>query len=224
MIAVPVFRYGMDKEPDVAFPGALLVIGIANLVGTVVYARDKRIRWMEGSLFALFSMVGAFGGGIVSSLLPAGHMLIFAAALLWTGWHFVSTRSESPEAGEHQRVARGRFVLVGLGLGLLTGFLAIGGGFLVVSALVVTLRLELRDAMATSLPVVTLNAFAGLSGHLTRHALPWGGILWVAALASLGVVGGVALSRRIPTRRLKDTLGWLILAVAVWVLAREIIP
>ncbi len=224
MIAVPVFRYGMEKDPSVAFPGALLVIGIASLVGTIVYARDERMRWAEGCRFAGLSMLGAFPGGLISSMLPTGHMLIFAAALLWTGWHLLSLRRESlavrVERGDH----RTHLVLLAVGLGMLTGFLAMGGGVLVVSALVLTQRLDLKQAMTTSLPVVTVNAFAGLFGHLTHQALPWGEILWVSGLAGVGVVGGVALALRIRTRRLRDALGWLVLGIAVWVLAREMIP
>ena len=221
MIAVPVFRYGMDKEPEVAFPGALIVVGIASLVGTILYAREKRIRWAEGSLFAVLSMVGAFAGGFLSGLLPGGHMVIFAVILVFTGWKLITTRTRDLKPVEGEHIDQRRLVLTALGLGALTGFLAIGGGFLVVSALVLLMRLEVKDAIATSLLVITVNAFAGLFGHLSHHSLPWGELLGVAGLASIGVAFGVAMSRRLPTQRLRDALGWIVLIVAVWVLVGE---
>lgn len=221
MIAVPVFRYGMDKGPEVAFPGALIVVGIASLVGTILYAREKRVRWAEGSLFAAVSMLGAFGGGFLSGMLPGGHMIIFAILLALTGWKLITTRTKDLKPLEGEGVNQRRLVLTALGLGVLTGFLAIGGGVLVVSALVLIMRLEVKDAIATSLLVITVNAFAGLFGHLSHHPLPWGELLSVAALASFGVFIGVWLSRRLPTQRMRDALGWVVLLVAVWVLVRE---
>lgn len=221
MIAVPVFRYGLGKEPEVAFPGALLVVGIASLVGTVLHAQQKRVCWAEGSLFALVSMLGAFGGGFLSGILPGGHMIIFAAVLLWTSWKLITTRTKDLKPIEGEDVDQRRLVLTALGLGTLTGFLAIGGGVLVVSALVLLMRLEVKSAIATSLLVISVNAFAGLIGHLSHGPLPWGELLWIAALASGGVFIGVGLTKRLPTQRLRDALGWLVLGVAVWVLVRE---
>lgn len=226
MLAVPVFRYGLDKDPEVAFPGALLVVGIASVIGLALHAREGRVRWAEGSLFAVVSMVGAFAGGWVSGGFVPGnlHMILFAGALIWTGWKLIRMRGslQRPETAEGD-IDQRRLILTALGLGVFTGFLAIGGGVLVVGALAVLMRMPIKDAIPTSLLVIACNSFAGLAGHLKHVELPWADLLTVGALAAAGCYVGVKLNRRLPVKWVKDALGWLVMAAAIWVLVREVL-
>jgi len=148
-------------------------------------------------------------------------MVLFAVVLMWAGWKLIRQRGLKIERPPGEDVDQKRLIITALGLGLLTGFLAIGGGVLVVSALVVLMRLPVKEAMATSLLIIAANSFAGLAGHLSHVDLPWARLLGTAAIAGCGCALGVALNKRVPVKWLKDTLGWVVLGVAVWVLVRE---
>jgi uncharacterized membrane protein YfcA len=109
----------------------------------------------------------------------------------------------------------------GLGVGVLTGFLGVGGGFLIVPALVLFGGLGMVEAVGTSLPIIALNSAAGLVGHLAHGGLDWDVTLRFVALGALGVTLGVALARRTRPSRLRQGFAWFVIAVAVYMLARS---
>lgn len=112
-------------------------------------------------------------------------------------------------------------LLAGAGVGVLTGFLGVGGGFLIVPALVLFGGLGMAQAVGTSLPIIALNSAAGLAGHLSQGALDWPVTLRFVALGALGVAAGVALARRTTPSRLRQGFAWFVIVVAVYMLARS---
>jgi uncharacterized membrane protein YfcA len=106
-----------------------------------------------------------------------------------------------------------------MGVGFLTGFLGVGGGFLVVPALIFLLGMEMRDAVGSSLVVITLNSAAGVAGHLNDGAFPWGPILFFVLAGIMGLLVGLQVTRRISATRLRQAFAGFVFALGVTLLA-----
>jgi uncharacterized protein len=111
--------------------------------------------------------------------------------------------------------------LQGVAVGLLTGLIGIGGGFLIVPALVIVARLPMRLAIGTSLLVIMMNALAGFAGYLGHVTIDWKLVGWFTAVAAIGSVIGTLLSKRVPQERLRQVFGYLLIAVSIYVLYRR---
>jgi Predicted permeases len=111
--------------------------------------------------------------------------------------------------------------LEGLGVGLLTGIIGVGGGFLIVPALVLVTGLPMRLAIGTSLLVITMNALSGFAGYVGTIEIDWYLVAWFTAIAAAGSVVGALASKRVPQQRLRQVFGYLLIAVSFYVLYRR---
>ncbi len=220
IITVPILVYGMGIPPHRAIGMSLAVVGSTALIGALLHHRKGAVSWKTGSIFAASGIVSAYLGskltGLVSSpvlmLLFAGIMLV--AATLMLGRRHAET--EAPHVPSPPREA-----LAGLGVGFLTGFLGVGGGFLIVPALHVFGGLPIKAAIGTSLFVIGINCAAGLIGHITAGAVDWKLTALVTSLAVVGALAGTALSDRFHPKGLRRMFAWLVLAVALYLIARN---
>ena len=112
-------------------------------------------------------------------------------------------------------------LLEGVVVGLVTGLVGAGGGFLVVPALVLLGGLPMSVAVGTSLLVIAMKSFAGLAGYLSSVSIDWGLAAAVTAMAVLGSIGGALLSGRVPQERLRQGFGWFVLVMGVLVLGQS---
>jgi uncharacterized membrane protein YfcA len=111
--------------------------------------------------------------------------------------------------------------LQGLGVGLLTGIIGIGGGFLIVPALVLVAKVPMRLAIGTSLLVITMNALSGFAGYVGHIPIDWKLVASFTSIAGLGSITGTALSKRVPQQRLRQVFGYLLIGVSIYVLYRR---
>lgn len=156
-------------------------------------------------------------------------MLLLAAVMLATGLAMLRGRDESTvddAYGNGRATARlplVRLGIQGVSVGVLTGALGAGGGFLITPALVLLAKLPIRTAVGTSLLIVSINSLTGFVGDLHRAAPDWSLLLSLAGLALVGVAGGAAFSARLPAALLRRGLGWLLTGMSVVVLVAEIL-
>ena len=114
-----------------------------------------------------------------------------------------------------------RIAIDATGIGLLTGLIGVGGGFLIVPALVFVTKLPMRLAIGTSLLVITMNALAGFAGYVGHVPIDWHLVGWFTVLAAIGSIIGTLVSKRVPQRRLKEVFGVLLIGVSLYVLYRR---
>lgn len=213
IISVPVLLALFDIGLTEATAGGLGVVWAAALTGAVGHARAGRVRWREVGLVGLPSMAGALAGTRLHGLVPDRiTMLLFSVVLLAATLAFLRPRRAEPEGGSPAPVPV--LVTVGLGLGVLTGFLGVGGGFLIVPALVLLARLPLKHAVGTSLAVIVAGSFSGTMGYLWAGQAPIALVLPVAAGAVLGALVGAPLAGRLPERPQRIAFAVLALSVA----------
>ena len=224
ILTVPILIYVAELEAKQAIATSLLVVGATSVAGAVAHARAGQIRWRTGLLFGVGGMVGAFGGGLLGGSIP-GRVLLVGFALMMLATSVAMLRGRRTEHA-HTRgdLAVLPALLEGVVVGLVTGLVGAGGGFLVVPALALFGGLPITAAVGTSLVVIAMKSFAGLAGYLTTVSIPWHLAIGVTVAAILGSVLGSWLSGRIPEARLRRVFGWFVLVTGTFVLLEQAAP
>ncbi len=224
ILTVPLLAYvgGMDAKQAIAT--SLLVVGVTSAIAAVSHARAGRVQWRTGLLFGAAGMVGAFAGGLLARFIPGTVLLIgFAVMMIGTAVAMLRGRTHAPAAGT-RRLPVVRILVDGLVVGLVTGLVGAGGGFLVVPALVLLGGLSMPTAVGTSLIVITMKSFAGLGGYLSSVSIDWNLALAVTGAAVVGALLGSRLTSKVDPDVLRRAFGWFVLTMSSVVLGQEIHP
>ena len=222
ILAVPLLVYvaGMDAKEAIAT--SLLVVGTTALVAVVPHARAGRVRWRTGLLFGVAGMTGAYAGGRVAEFIPGTVLLVaFSLMMLATAVAMIRGR-KTPDKPAHTELPVARVLLDGVVVGLVTGLVGAGGGFLIVPALVLLGGLPMSVAVGTSLLVIAMKSFAGLAGYLASVEIDWSLALGVTAAAVVGSLIGSRLTGMIPADTLRKGFGWFVIAMGVLILLQQV--
>lgn len=252
ILAVPVLVYLLDQSAVQATTGSLVVVGLTSAVGAVTAWRGGTVMLARGVTFGLVAIGGATVGALASSRVPEAVLLgSFAALLVVVASVMVvrqvrARRSDraggSIEGGAHRHVPRFddpiitfsptfacqcpralKVLVTATTVGLLTGFLGVGGGFLVVPALLLALALPMQYAVGTSLVVITVTSATALLARAGTGIAPdWSLVTALTVMAVLGSVTGARLAARTDTRRLSTAFTGLVLAAAAYTAARAL--
>ena len=221
IITLPVLVYAAGVPVTAAVAMSLAVVGGTALAGGFVQHRRGLVHWDAVKVFGIAGMLGAWGGAQFTRLVsPAVLMLIFGAIMLVVAARMLRG-SDERDLVASPKCHPVACPLAGLGVGLLTGFLGVGGGFLIVPALVVVGRIPMKMAIGTSLAVITINSAAGLIGQLGHGGFDWkiGGLFLLVSLA--GMAAGTRLSKAISAAVLRKSFAWFVLAVAAFIIAKN---
>ncbi|MHC3467446.1 sulfite exporter TauE/SafE family protein [Streptomyces sp. 7R007] len=224
LLTVPVLGYlaGMDAKEAIAT--SLFVVAVTSAAGVVPHARAGRVRWRTGLLFGAAGMTGAYAGGRLARFVPGTVLLIaFALMMVATSVAMIRGRRREPVRPRRERPT-GAVLLNGVAVGLVTGLVGAGGGFLIVPALALFGGLPMPVAAATSLQVIALQSFAGFAGHLSGAHVDWPVAALVTSAAVAGSLAGGRLAGRIPQETLRRAFGWFVAAMGVLVLAGQTGP
>lgn len=221
-LTVPVLHYVFGVDAHSAIASSLIVVGLTSMAAMVPHARAGHVRWRIGLVFGVASMASALAGSRIGAALPGAVLLVaFASVMVVSGIAMlIRTRRALPAPGHDPRL--GRIVLVGAGVGLLTGILGAGGGFIIVPALVIAGGLTVTSAVATSLLVIAMNsiaAYAGMAGHVAFDA---GLLAPVVVLAITGTFAGTWIGRRMSPSQLQRSFGYFVIVLGLMIAAAEL--
>ena len=215
ILTVPSLVYALHVDPKTAIVMSLPIVGGAALIGVVQHWRQGNIRFRIAIPFGLAAMIGAFGGALLARYISGGTQLMVLAVVMIAASYSMFRNAALPEhvigRTEHPRPL---VFAVGVAAGALTGIVGVGGGFLLVPALVILAGVPMRQAVGTSLFVIVLNTIAGYAGYHGVVDVPWTLVLMFAGLTGLGIVGGSALIKKVPQQALKQGFAILLIAVA----------
>ncbi|RZL79981.1 MAG: sulfite exporter TauE/SafE family protein [Rhodococcus sp. (in: high G+C Gram-positive bacteria)] len=230
ILAVPALVFGLGLDLDQAIPISLLVIGVSSLVGAVPKIRERQVNWRMGGVFAACGIPATFAGSAVGRVLPQSVVMIgFAAVMVVAGIRMLMDRGETGTAcevgdsGIDWRRCAPRSIPAGVAVGFLTGLFGVGGGFLIIPALVLMLGLQMSVAVGTSLVIIVANSAAGLISHLSGTSIDWA---ITAAFAGTAIVGSLIASHfgtKVDTDRLQRWFAYLVFVVAAYVLVDTIL-
>ncbi|MFF8972242.1 sulfite exporter TauE/SafE family protein [Streptomyces sp. NPDC014995] len=216
VLAVPALIYLLGFTPAEATTASLIIVTLTSVTALTGHARDGTVAWRTGLLFAAAGIVPAMLAGAAADQLP--QPVLTTAFAVVAG--LAALRMLRPGRTESSGPVRpGRAGAAGAGLGAVTGFLGVGGGFLAVPALVDVLGLAMRTAAGTSLLVVTINSLAALTARAgTGTHLDWAVIAPFTGAAILGAWDGKRLSRKVEGETLQRLFAHVLLAVAAFML------
>lgn len=236
ILTVPVLVYLFGFDPLIATLYSLFVVGATSAVGALNYMAKREVcystAWVMGlaSVTTVLVMRHFVLPSIPSVLYHAEGMVIsrnsvtmvlFALLMLVSAYFMIKQKSIHQQPLKQKGVGMGRLLLYGAGVGIITGLLGAGGGFLLIPTFVMLLAFPMRKAIGTSLLIITINSLIGFLSDVHRYAVAWHDLLWITALASGGILIGVFLSKKITGIKLKKLFGFFVLAVGVFMLFKE---
>jgi len=224
ILTVPLLAYVAGMEARQAIATSLLVVGVTSAIAAVTHARAGRVRWRIAVLFGLVAMVGAYAGGLIARFIPGTVLLVaFAFIMVAAGVAMLRGRKEC-QSNSNAAVPVVKIGLLGVAVGLISGLVGAGGGFLLVPALALLAGLPMPIAVGTSLVVISMQSFAGFAGHLAREQIDWRLAAFVTAAAVVGALIGGRLIAFVNPATLRRTFGWFVLLMASVILAEEVNP
>jgi uncharacterized membrane protein YfcA len=219
ILTVPALVYLVDLEAKVAIATSLVVVGMASVVGAAAHARAGNVDRAVTLRFAPVAMAGAFVGARLAARVPGAVQLsLLAITMIVTAGAMLRPRPP----GHEVRAPKSPTVLslVGLGVGVLTGVVGVGGGFLMLPALTELGGVPMRRAVGTSLVVILLNAVAASLGYAGQVAVAWGPALIFGGAAALGTIAGTQLAGRFSDQLLRRAFAGMLIGLGLFMLLR----
>jgi uncharacterized membrane protein YfcA len=230
ILAVPALVYGAAIPLSEAVPMSLLVVGVSSATALLPRLRHGQIAWRIAAVFGAAGGAAAFAGAAVNRLLDPRIVLAgFAALMVVAAVRMLREQTSTggdcalPGGGVNWRGCLPKAIGSGLAVGFLTGLFGVGGGFLIIPALVLLLGLPMATAVGTSLVVIVINSAAGFAAHATGATLDYA---LAAAFSLAAITGSLAAARaatRLPADRLRRWFAYLVLAVAAFVAIQTLI-
>jgi uncharacterized membrane protein YfcA len=240
ILAVPTLMYVMGIESKEAIAMSLGIVGSVSLIGAIPHWMQGNVNLKIAAIFTPAAMVGAFLGARLTTLpfitdtlqlICFGIVMVLASTMIIRKSSHKAMRlsidgSATPDKAvihtKHQPIPHWLVIPAeGLGVGVLTGFVGVGGGFLIIPALVLLGGIPMKEAIGTSLVIITANSATGFLGYLDQVVIDWGLMVTFTLAASLGVIGGVYLTRFVDAKHLQKGFGYFVLAIAMIVLIRR---
>ncbi len=225
ILTVPVLVYLVGQEEKVAIAGSLFVVGAIALLGSIQCLRSGRIDWRVVWMFGIPGMFGTYIGAWISVWLSGVMQLaLFACVMFMASYFMLRPVMHEPVSGDRHIV---KIIVDGLVVGIITGLVGVGGGFLIVPALVLLGGLSMHVAIGTSLIIIALKSFSGFFKYLdvlgdTGYSLDWFVLGVMIACGYLGTLIGDRIASKLPQQVLKTYFGYFLIVMAVYILYRSI--
>ena len=236
VLALPVLVYVMGIAPKPAIAMTLIIVGTVSLVGVIPHARRGNLALKQGAIFGSATMVGAYLGARIATLplvTSALQMTLFAVSMLLAAGLMIYRTSKAEPALSTNELNSIQYIkpvckycwlwlmTEGLGVGILTGLVGVGGGFAIVPALVLLGNVPMKKAIGTSLLIISCNSIAGLLGYLGHISLDWNLTVSFTFLAGFGTIIGAYLAQFVSAQQLQKGFGYFLLVVAAFVLVQN---
>ncbi|WP_233632501.1 sulfite exporter TauE/SafE family protein [Parapedobacter sp. ISTM3] len=235
ILTVPVLVYLFHFEPAVATSYSLFIVGFTSLAGTIYQHTKGCVNIRAALSFGLISVATVFM--VRKYALPAipdtlfqwetivitksnALMVFFAALMLAASVSMILGHREV--AAPAPQTTLPKLLGFGFGIGLVTGLLGAGGGFLIIPALVLLMHIPIKEAIGTSLFIITINSMVGFIGDIGHVYIDWPFLFRILGITICGVIIGSAMSRHIPGYRLRSGFGWCVLTMGIYILSREL--
>lgn len=237
ILAVPALVFAAGQDPKGATATSLLLVGAAAAVGVAPHWRAGRVRLGMGITFGLVGIGGSLVGSQINrSIDPDLLLLAFSGLTLLAAWRMVTGCPTCTQVGQNRAITAGdsqsrwagidarTVVLVavtGTGVGFLTGLFGVGGGFVIVPALALALKLPMPQAIGTSLVVIAVNSAVGLASRLATTSIDWHITIPFAIAAIGGVVTGERIAGKLDPKKSLHAFALLLTAVALYTAVRS---
>lgn len=227
ILTVPVLLYLADMPGNMAIASSLIIVAFISLFGGLIATRKKLVSWRHVWLFGVPGMLGAYlGAWLGSTVDPRLQLLVFVILMVIAA--FMMWRRKAPQGETIQQVKVVKITLDGLIVGAITGFVGVGGGFLIVPALVLLGGVPMFLAIGTSLMIIALKSFVGFAKYFTAltdqgFAFDWTTIAIVTVAGIAGSFAGAWISAKLPRDKLQKGFAVFLIIMAVIVLTQSVL-
>ena len=219
ILTVPALVYLVGQTPQAAVTTSLAIVGANSLMGAMLHRAQGTLDWKVALTFGSAGMLASYLSASISNhLAPAVLLAIFALLMLTIGIMLFFRRNQNETEVAYSAKPIMLVLASGTGVGFLTGLLGVGGGFLVVPALVMLVGLPIQVAMGTSLVVIAMTSTAGFLGHAGSGAFdPIMAMIFITA-GLVGTFTGTKLSSRMSSSKLQRAFAWFVVTLALFLL------
>jgi len=226
ILTVPVLVYLVGQEEKLAIAGSLFIVGSIALAGSLQYLRGGLISWRSVVTFGIPGMLGTYLGAVIAAYVSGVAQLALFALVMLVASYFM-LRPIDLEARNGEPRALWKIAGDGLLVGVITGLVGVGGGFLIVPALVLLGGLSMNQAVATSLVIIALKSYSGFYKYVEilenqSLELDWQVLALVTVLGIAGSVAGARFAKRIHQDELKRWFGYFLIVMGIYILARSL--
>lgn len=238
ILTVPILVYLLAIEPVLATAYSLFIVGITALVGLIRNIPKKQVDFKTGIIFAIPAFFAVYTTR--KYLLPAipdslffiddfemtkniAIMVFFAIIMLLAAISMIRNKQNVDELAVQKKTNFNYplIIIEGLVVGVLTGLVGAGGGFLIIPALVLLAKLPMKKAVATSLMIIAVKSLIGFIGDVQNLEMDWAFLLSFSGFSVLGIFIGIFLNQWIDGKKLKTAFGWFVLLMAIYILLKE---
>ncbi len=239
ILTVPVLVYLFSVDAVAATAYSLFIVGLTSAVGSVSYFKKGLVNVRTAMIFGIPSIIAVFMTrayivpSIPSELFKVGNMvatkshmlmLLFAAIMVAASYSMIrKAKAPGPESTGPQKFNYPLILIEGAVVGVITGLVGAGGGFLIIPALVVLSKLPMKEAVGTSLVIIAAKSLIGFLGEGSETIINWPFLGTVSIFAIIGIFIGMSLSRKIDGEKLKPAFGWFVLVMGIFIILRETI-
>ena len=241
ILTVPILVYLFMVEPVLATAYSLFIVGLTSLVGSVSHMRMGNIHWRTAIVFGIPSILAVYATrawlvpaipdpiismGSFTLSKPIGILILFALIMVAAAYSMIRKQKTNADASGVDKEVQFNYPLIlaeGLVVGMVTGIVGAGGGFLIIPALVLLAKLPMKQAVGTSLIIIAAKSLIGFTGDLKGgEVIDWNFLIVFSAIAIGGIIAGSILSKRIPNEKLKPAFGWFVLIMGIYIIGREL--
>ncbi|MFK5987092.1 MAG: sulfite exporter TauE/SafE family protein [Pseudomonadota bacterium] len=239
IITMPALLYLLNVEPKSAIAMSLGIVAITATITAMQHWRHGNVDLRITAVFGFFGVIGTYLGALVGVITPVVIQLtVFALVMYAAAWKMLKPSEQSIPQQHHRSVGAmavnltvanadelqyGHIAIHGITVGILTGIVGVGGGFLIVPALVLLSGLSMKKAVGTSLSIVALKSFAGFSGYAGSVTIDYQMMGIFTIIAVIGSVAGSQLGHRLPAQLLKRGFGGFLLLVASYIIFKSVL-
>lgn len=250
ILTVPILVYLFQVDAVLATAYSLFIVGLTSLVGSVSHVKLGNIHWRTAVVFGIPSIISVFltrsflvpripdpiftlgqdpsGGAAFVMTKAVGLMVLFAIIMVMAAYSMIKPSNKSAVASGVSADVEPQFnypliLAEGAIVGVVTGLVGAGGGFLIIPALVLLAKLPMKQAVGTSLMIIAAKSLIGFVGDMRGdEVIDWSFLATFSSIAVVGILLGSWLSKRIPGEKLKPAFGWFVLVMGTYIIVKEL--
>lgn len=240
ILTVPILVYLFHIDPILATAYSLFIVGFTSLLGSTSHIKQGNIHWRTAMVFGIPSIlsvyitrqflvplipqeIGSIGGFLLTK--PIMVLLVFAILMVIASYSMIKPSKHQLQKAHGEIEYRYLLILFeGLGVGMITGFVGAGGGFLIIPALVLLAKLPMKKAVGTSLVIIGLKSLIGFMGDVNGDSqIDWKFLIVFTSIAAVGIFLGSNFSKKVKDEKLKPIFGYFVLTMGIYILIKELI-